>query len=111
MVRRGRGITQDQGRRLMCDLSDEGQLGTARLRQQAQHRRTEADARAPQFFRATHETNVVTFEAYGLTAESCLDAMRRALTVYADRYVRAETHVRAAWVAAEMTEVVAAPRY
>jgi hypothetical protein len=95
----------------MCDLSDEGQLGTQRLRAQALHRRTEADARSPVFFRALHETNAATFEAFGLTADSCLDAMQRVLAAYAAKAVRAEPHIQTAWVSAEMTEVVAAPRY
>lgn len=97
----------------MCDLSDEGQLGTQRLRDQALHRRTEADARAPQFWTAFLETRHFSFEAYGLTEESCRDALRRALAAHAKKYIRleADSPNHKAWIDSMMDDANVQPRH
>lgn len=81
-------------------------MTTGKLAQQALHRRTEADARAPAFYAATYDTKHYSFEAYGLTADSCRDAMRRTLEEHATVAFPAEGAIITAFVDGCMEDVV-----
>jgi hypothetical protein len=79
--------------------------GTPHLRDHAMHRRTEADAKAPEFWAIEISTRSFTFEAFGLTKESCLDAMRRALYAHAGQRIPLKPGPNQdAWVESEMAE-------